>query len=50
MESQKWNVDTLLALLVQEGCDVGEDNEGQIVLYTGYKQNENGELEKFESS
>jgi hypothetical protein len=38
-----WNVDDILAFL-QENCpEVGEDSEGQIILYTGlYPNDEEG--------
>jgi hypothetical protein len=42
----KWNLDTLLQLLIANGAEVGEDSEGQIVIYTGYRENADGQLER----
>lgn len=37
-ENMEWNVDTILRILNQKGCEVEEDNEGQLVLYTGLRE------------
>lgn len=35
--SNPWNVNTLLDYMAEVSPDMGEDNEGQIILYTGLK-------------
>jgi hypothetical protein len=44
----EWNLDTLIRLIVVHGAEVGEDNDGQIVIYTGYRESEDGSLVKME--
>jgi len=39
-----WNVDSLIRHLQIEGAEVGEDNDGQIILYTGLYQTKDGSL------
>lgn len=39
-----WNVDTLLAYLREHCPEIDEDNEGQIVIYTGLYQTPDGGL------
>lgn len=46
--STKWNLSQLLKLLNIHGAEVGEDNDGQIVIYTGFRENENGNLERMD--
>ena len=33
-----YTVDDILAYLTKHGCEVGLDNDGQIVLYTGLRE------------
>lgn len=44
IDSPEWNVDTLLAYLAKHGADTDSDNEGQIVIYTGLYEREDGSL------
>lgn len=41
---KNWNVNTLLDYLADNCPEVGEDNEGQIVIYTGLYQTPDGGL------
>jgi hypothetical protein len=45
----RWNVDTIVAYLAEVGCEIGEDNDGQIVLYTGLSENAQGDLINLET-
>jgi len=40
----RWNVDDLIRHLRIEGAEVGKDNDGQIILYTGLFQAQDGSL------
>jgi len=39
-----WNLDDVLGFLIARGCEMGQDNDGQIVLHTGLWINEDGRL------
>ena len=48
----KWNQDTLMDILNRcpELVEIGTDNDGQLIIYTGLHQNENGDLESMDSA
>lgn len=44
---QLWNLDTIIEYISKNGAEIGEDNDGQIVIYTNLFENEAGVLIPF---
>jgi hypothetical protein len=44
---QIWNLDTILEYIGKNGAEIGEDNDGQIVIYTNLFENLAGVLVPF---
>jgi effector-binding domain-containing protein len=44
----EWNLDTIIEYIKVHGAEIGEDNEGQIIIYTNLKTDESDNLISFD--